>query len=147
VLREQLRANPANAPVLGQALSAIETLEQGKRPDTSAMHPALLPLFGPQLHGFLISLMSHDPAELVAATEKPVLILQGQRDIQVSEADARRLSAANPRAKLVMLSSVTHVLKEAANEDPQSNMATYTDGSLPIAPAVTEAIADFMKSH
>lgn len=30
VLKEQLRANPANAPLLPQALAAIDTLEVGK---------------------------------------------------------------------------------------------------------------------
>ena len=84
VLRAQLKANPANAPVLGQALAAISALEAGHRADVSAMHPALLPLFSPKIQDFLISMFALDPARLIADWKKPVLIMQGERDIQVS---------------------------------------------------------------
>jgi uncharacterized protein len=49
VLRQQLRANRANAPILDQAMAAIDTLEAGRRVDVSAMNPALMPLFAPQV--------------------------------------------------------------------------------------------------
>jgi uncharacterized protein len=55
VLRTQLRANPANAPILAQAMAAIGSLEAGKRVDVAGMHPALMPLFAPQVQGFLIN--------------------------------------------------------------------------------------------
>ena len=58
VLRTQLRSNPANAPILDQAMSAIDTLEAGKRFDVTRMNPALLPLFAPQVQGFLINVFS-----------------------------------------------------------------------------------------
>jgi uncharacterized protein len=75
VLRQQLRANPANAPLLDQATAAIETLEAGTRVDVSTMNPALMPLFAPQVQGFLVNAFSYDPAKLVAAVAKPVLII------------------------------------------------------------------------
>ncbi|MFY8139701.1 MAG: alpha/beta hydrolase, partial [Caulobacter sp.] len=37
VIREQLKANPANAPLLPQALSAISELEAGRKVDTADM--------------------------------------------------------------------------------------------------------------
>ena len=40
VLRTQLQANPANAPILPQAMAAIESLEAGKHFDVAGMHPA-----------------------------------------------------------------------------------------------------------
>ncbi|MFN6934060.1 MAG: alpha/beta hydrolase, partial [Tsuneonella sp.] len=54
LLREQLSANPANAPVLPDALSAIERLETGERVDVAALHPALQGLFNPAVQGYLI---------------------------------------------------------------------------------------------
>ena len=99
VLRMQLRSNAANAPVLAQAMSAIDTLEAGKRFDVTGMNPALLPLFAPQVQGFLINVFSYDPAKLIAVVSKPVLIMQGERDIQVSVADAERLKQAAPQAQ------------------------------------------------
>ncbi|MEA3065257.1 MAG: uncharacterized protein QOJ27_1709 [Sphingomonadales bacterium] len=146
VMREQLRANPANAPLLDEAMAAIDSLEAGRRVEAAALHPALQPLFAPQVQGFVISLFSYDPAELVGRVGKPVLIVQGQRDLQVAEADARRLAAADPRAKLVLLPGVNHVLKAVASDDRAANLATYADPALPIAPSVVGTIADFILS-
>jgi alpha-beta hydrolase superfamily lysophospholipase len=144
VLREQLRRKISNAPVLNEAMAAIDSLEAGKRVDTSSMHPRLMPLFNPQLQGFLVSAFAYDPAHLLAGYRKPVLILQGQRDVQVSEADANLLQRAAPRAVLVLLPDTNHVLKSVGSDDLRANMATYSDPNLPLAPGVVGAIADFL---
>ena len=75
---------------------------------------------------------------------KPVLVLQGQRDIQVGEEDARLLAKADPRASLVLLPNVNHVLKTVTSDDRKENLATYGDPGLPLAPGVVEAIAEFL---
>jgi pimeloyl-ACP methyl ester carboxylesterase len=143
-LRDQLRANPANAPLLDAALAAISRLEAGERVDTAGMHPALMQLFAPQVQGFLISMFSYDPAELVARLRMPVLIVQGTEDIQVGEQDARRLAAANPQARLVLLPGVNHVLKQVAAGDRAANIATYSNPNLPLATCVADAVAGFV---
>jgi alpha-beta hydrolase superfamily lysophospholipase len=144
VIREQLRANPANQPILGEAEAALTSLEAGTRVDTSKMNPALLPLFAPQVQGFVISLLSYDPADLARRIRLPVLIVQGERDLQVSVADARALAAADPRAKLVLIAGANHVLKAVASDDRAANFTTYGDPSLPLAPGIVDAIADFL---
>jgi uncharacterized protein len=144
VIRDQITANPANAPLLGQALPAIDALEAGKHVDTANMPPALLRLFRPQVQGFLISAFSYDPSHLLMDYPKPVLILQGQRDLQVHEADARILKEADPQATLVLLNDVNHVLKSVASDDRRTNIAAYSDASLPLAPGVLVAIDDFL---
>lgn len=147
VMREQIKANPANGPLAGEAMSAIDALEQGRRVDTAGMHPALQGLFAPQVQGFLISAFSYDPRRLLADEQKPVLVLQGQRDIQVSVADAQMLSQAAPHATLVLLPDVNHVLKSVASDDRRANLATYADPGLPLAPDVGSSIADVIKRH
>jgi uncharacterized protein len=144
VLRVQLRSNPANAPILEQAMSAIDSLEAGKRFDVTGMNPALLPLFAPQLQGFLINAFSYDPAKLISTISKPVLILQGERDLQVGVADAERLKQAAPQAKLILLPNTNHVLKAVTTADPRANSATYMDPSLPLSPGVVDAVANFV---
>jgi pimeloyl-ACP methyl ester carboxylesterase len=145
VMREQLRANPANAPVLDSALAALDALDHGRHVDTSAMHPALQRLFAPQVQDFLIDDFRYDPAKLAAALEVPLLIVQGERDIQVSTADARALAAAQPKAKLALIPKMNHVLKDVDSDDRAANVATYSDSSLPVDPAIVDAIADFVK--
>lgn len=144
VLREQLNANPANAPLLDQAFDAIATLEGGERVDVSKLHPVLRPLFAPEIQKFLISSFAIDPAGLVAAVKRPVMILQGERDIQVSVDDARRLHAASPQSVLAVLPSVNHVLKAVDSDDWAQNVATYSREDLPLAPGVVDAIAQFL---
>jgi pimeloyl-ACP methyl ester carboxylesterase len=144
VLRDQLKANPANGPILGQALPAIDMLEQGHRVDTGSMHPALQGLFNPAVQGFLISAFSYDPRRVLSDYSKPVLVLQGQRDIQVGVADARLLKQAVPQASLVLLPNVNHVLKSVTSDDVGANIATYADPGLPLASGVVEAIANFL---
>lgn len=146
VLREQIRSNPANAPIIDQAMAAIDSLEAGKHVDVSTMNPALMPLFAPQVQGFLISVFSYDPAKLIAAVNKPVLILQGKRDMQVSVADAERLKQAAPAAKLVLLDDTNHVLKTVTSDDRRANGATYANPRLPLAPGVVDAVAGFVDS-
>lgn len=146
VMREQLEANPANAPVLPDALHALDELSAGRTLDVSAMHPALQSLFNPAVQPFLIDMFTYDPAALAAATKLPVLIVQGGKDIQVSMADADALAAAQPQAIKKIMPDMTHVLKDVAGDDRAANMASYSDSSLPVTPALAEAIAEFVKN-
>src|SRR6476469_307500 len=84
VIREQLRANPANAPLLPPAMAALDSLEAGKTVDQSTLPAPLLPLSNAKVQPCLIDLLSKDPARLATAATLPMLIVQGERDIQVS---------------------------------------------------------------
>ena len=145
VIREQLRTNPANAPILDSANKALDQLDRGEHVDVSTMHPALQRLFAPQVQEFLIDDLRYDPASLAASLKLPLLILQGERDLQVSVADAKKLAAAQPKARLVLLPAMNHVLKDVATDDRAANFATYADSSLPVDPGLVDAIAAFVK--
>jgi pimeloyl-ACP methyl ester carboxylesterase len=144
VIREQLRANPANAPFLEEAETALATLRRGKRVDVSAMNTALLPLFAPDVQRFLIDAMSYDPIKLAAQIRAPMLVVQGTRDLQVGVADARMLADAAPRSTLALVPDVNHVLKLVASDDPSANLATYANPNLPISSEVVDAVATFV---
>lgn len=146
VLRAQLRANPANAPLLADADSAISKLERGGHVEVSSMHPALQRLFAPAVQDFLISSMSLDPVALLKSYRGPVLLIQGDKDLQVSVEDAQRLGQANASARVVVLPDVNHVLKTISSGARSANLAAYADPSLPIAPGIVEAIADVIQS-
>jgi uncharacterized protein len=144
VLREQLRANPANAPLLDQAMAAIDALEAGRRVEMADVQPALRRVFHPKVQGFLISAFAIDPAKLAGRYTKPLLIVQGGRDLQVGVADAQRLRQAAAQSKLVLLPEANHVLKAVETDDRAANLATYGRADLPLAPEVVDAIADFV---
>ncbi len=147
LLREQLAANPANAPLFDQANAAIDALEAGEHVDVSAFHPALMGLFAPQVQGFLIDAMARDPAALAARVRLPLLIVQGGADRQVPAADGEALREAQPEAEFTLLPRMNHVLKEVEPGDPAANRASYGDPSLPVAPDLVEAIAGFVTAQ
>lgn len=144
VIRAQLHANPANAPFLEEADAVLATLRRGARVDGGAMSAALRPLFAPEVQGFLIDALSYDPIELAAQVEVPMLVVQGTRDLQVGIADAQMLADAAPDATLVLVAHVNHVLKIVFSKDASANLATYANPDLPVAPAVADAVAQFV---
>jgi pimeloyl-ACP methyl ester carboxylesterase len=140
VVREQLQAR-LPPTLLPQAEEALSALEAGH---TTANVPGLESLFRPSVQPYLISQLSIDPAATLKSVKAPVLILQGDNDLQVSVADARLLAAARPDAKLVIPPGMNHVMKQAP-ADAVENFATYADPNRPLAPGVMEAIIPFVK--
>ncbi|MFT3801111.1 MAG: alpha/beta fold hydrolase [Burkholderiaceae bacterium] len=147
VLRAQLRANPANAPLLDSAEQAIEALEAGRRVDTATLPPPLRSLFRPAVQGFLIDSFAVDPARLAGAFKGPMLILQGARDLQIGPDNARLLQRAAVQAKLVVLPTANHVLKPVATDEHTANVATYGRADLELAPGVVEATVEFIEAN
>lgn len=143
VISEQLRANPANAPFLAEAEAALATLKRGERVDQNTLSPALLPLFATEVQGFLMDTMSYDPAEIAATTQVPMLIVQGLRDIQVTQEDAKMLAAAAPKAQLALIPDVNHALKVVETDELSANLSTYANPALPISSAVVDVIERF----
>ena len=146
VLKSQLRANPANGPLIGAADAAIDQLASGQKVDVSALPPPLLPLFHPVVQDFLISAFALDPAKLAAGVRLPMLIVQGDSDLQLSVEDAEKLKAANPSAVLKILPNVNHVLKEVASDSPADNLAAYANADLPLAKGLAATIATFVRN-
>jgi pimeloyl-ACP methyl ester carboxylesterase len=144
IIRSQLQANPANAPLLEPAMAALDKLERGERVDVTGMHPALQGLFAPPVQGFLIDMFAYDPAALAAKVARPMLIVQGGTDLQIGRDSGDSLHAAQPAAEYVVVPAMNHVLKDIEADGPRANYAAYADPSLPVAPELVEAIADFL---
>lgn len=147
VLKEQIRASPANAPLLEETDKVIDRLAAGERVEANEMSPKVGLFFDDRVQDHFINLFRFDPAKLIQGVSKPMLILQGERDIQVSVADAEALKQAKPDATLRLLPKVNHVLKQVETDDRGANIATYADPNLPLAPGVVEAIAEFVDAQ
>ena len=63
--------------------AAIARLEQRQRVDPASVPAPLRSLFNPAVQGFMIDLVTSDPARLAANTRVPMLIVQGDSDLQV----------------------------------------------------------------
>jgi pimeloyl-ACP methyl ester carboxylesterase len=120
----------------------ILALRAGKT--VSDVPPELANVFGPDAQAYTRSQINIDPPTELAKVQAPVLVLQGDNDLQVSVDDARAL-AAKSGGKLVIVAGMTHVLKTASPKFAD-NVKTYTDPTLPLAPEVIPALADFIRA-
>jgi uncharacterized protein len=143
LMRQQLGAALPD-PLKQEAFADLAELEAGRA--VAAPPPQLMALFRPTVQPYLMSWLPLDPAAILAGLKLPVLIVQGETDIQVSVEDARMLARARPDAKLAILPGVNHVLK-LAPADRAANIATYDDPNLPLAPGIGEVVADFITKN
>lgn len=143
-IRRQIHANPANPPALVEESDRIlDSLQKGQT--VAQVSPLLMSLFRPSVQPYLISQLNLDPTALIANLKLPILIAQGERDIQVSVADAQALKKAQPKAQLLLVPDMNHVLVDAP-ADPQGNAATYARSDLPLDPALVKGVTDFLKA-
>jgi len=107
LMRRQIQAQLP--PDLAQpALAALDALEaQQAVPDVPE---SLVLLFRPTVQPYLMSWFRHDPAQVLAQTDVPVLLLHGAADAQVGPEQARLLHAARPDARLAIVPGMDHLL-------------------------------------
>lgn len=143
VLIGQIEANPANGPIMADVRAIVADLQAGRRRTAESMPEDLRPLFHPVVQGYLSDVFSHDPADVARHWSGPVLIVQGDADMQVTLQDADRLAAALPQARRIDLAGGTHMLKAEVEGAP---LATYRDPTLPLHPDLLPGIVAFLRS-
>ena len=141
VLREQISKQLPPAEIVKWDSASARYL-RGEEPGD--VHPGLRSLLLPTNRRFMQSWAKYDPAAEIAKVKIPVLIIQGGRDIQISEADARALKAAHPSATLVLIPAANHVFRTAVNDDRMAQVKLYADPTIPIVPELTPAIVDWI---
>lgn len=132
------------APMLAEATkTVVNSLKDGK---TTTEYPvALSSLFNKDLQPFMINWMIYNPTEIIATLKMPILIINGTKDLQVSEAEAELLKAANPEAELVIIKNMNHILFEIEGDDLE-NSKSYNESFRPISPELIQAITNFIRS-
>lgn len=134
----------ANVPESLQARSReiVGSLQAGEM--VADVPAELMVLFRPSVQPYMASWLRYDPGLEIARLKLPTLIVQGTHDIQVSVADARKLAAAKPDARLELFEGMNHVLKRSPR-DRRDNLASYTNPAYPLAPKLVATIAGFVK--
>ena len=140
IIRTQLETQPE--VVKQQASPILPKLEQG---EIVAEVPTMLnALFRPSVQPYLISWFKYDPVKEIGKLQFPILIVQGNHDIQVDAQQATLLADANPLAQKVIIDGMNHVLKSAP-QDRQANIQTYNNPELPLADNLVSTISEFIK--
>jgi pimeloyl-ACP methyl ester carboxylesterase len=143
VLREQL-GRQFDSATLVRYDTAMKQYLLGEQP--ADVPPQLAMLFVPVNRTFMRSMMAFDAPAAIRAVRQPVLIVQGATDLQATVADAERIQAARPDARLVVIPEMNHVLKHVTDQTMAGQMASYNDPTVPIMPNVVNAIADWILS-
>ena len=140
ILKEQLKTQPQQ--VQDMTFPIIDSLKNGKMVEN--VNPMLNSLFRQSVQPYLISWFRYDPQSEIGRLTIPVLIVQGTNDIQVSVEDAKRLAAANHKAKLILVDKMNHIFRRVDVEDRQANIATYSNSDLPIAVELVKSTVKFI---
>ena len=139
VIRDQLKSQPP--VILTQSLPILDELVNGNT--VRAVPPMLNSMFRPSVQPYMISWFKYDPQKEITKLAKPVLIVQGTTDIQVSVDEANRLHVAKPDSKLVIIEGMNHVLKNA-EADQTKNLLTYRQADLPLSGELGKVLSDFI---
>ncbi len=142
VLHEQL-ATALPSAMLAESDSVLARLVGG---DTVSRTPkGLDALFRPSVQPYLISWFRYTGTIEIAKLGVSVLIAQGTNDFQVRPAEAAALASAAPRAVIVTVVGMNHVLKISPAERAQQLQQSYVDPSIPIAPQFLDAVVTFIQ--
>jgi len=123
----------------------IDELKQGKLLEN--VPKDLYVLFRPSLQPYWISVFKYNPQEEIAKLTIPVLILQGDLDVQISELDAELLHEAYPTAKKVIIENMDHTLKNSESTDMEEQFKNnYTNPKSEISTELVKEIVGFVKN-
>lgn len=141
VLLEQLKKQ-LPAEMYAQTVTIFDALQNGHTATVPPSWPQpMQALFRPSVQPYMISWFKYDPAAEIARLKIPVTIVQGTADVQISVADANALKAASPKATLLVVNGMNHLLRDYSDTSSmQAVMKGYEDPSLPIDPKVIGTI-------
>jgi pimeloyl-ACP methyl ester carboxylesterase len=142
ILKKQLMNQP---PMIQNiCFPIIDSLKNEKTVDS--VPKMIYSLFRPSVQPYMISWFKYDPQTEIKKLKIPILIVQGTNDIQVTVEDAKYLSEANPKAKLVPINNMNHIFR-IIEGDRKANMESYTKGDVPIATELVEKMAIFILNN
>ncbi|WP_055448268.1 alpha/beta hydrolase family protein [Lacinutrix mariniflava] len=120
----------------------FNVLKEGKT--TADFPPALASIFNLDVQPFIANWMSYNPQDEIKKLNMPILIINGTKDLQVSEAEARLLNEAAPKAELKIIDKMNHILVPIEGDDLE-NSKSYNETSRKLAPELLEVIIEFIK--
>lgn len=132
------------APKLGE--EAQKVVDKLKKGETTTEYPQpLASVFNIDIQPFMINWMQYNPIEVISELKIPVLIVNGTKDLQVSEEEAQLLKDANESAQLKIIENMNHVFFEIKGDDLE-NSKSYNEAFREISPELIQSIVEFIVS-
>ena len=111
---------------------------------TTDYPPALASVFRIDIQPFIMNWMQYDPTQIIKDLNMPILIINGSKDIQVSEIEANLLKNAKSEAELVIIDKMNHILVPIEG-DALENTKSYNEPNREISNELISAIVAFIK--
>ena len=143
VIEEQLAAQPEQ--VRREAAAINSELREGRTVEDVPGY--LAALYRKSVQPYLISWFKYNPAKEIAKLKIPVLILQGEKDIQVGVKEAEKLRMARILSSYYTIPDMNHVLKHCTSNDMLSQLETYRNPHLPVKEELIGHIVRFIKNR
>lgn len=141
-MTEQMKSRPQFEQNAFKTL--IDSMKKGKTIDNIDL--SLYYIASPAKQRFLMSYFRYPPTRVIKIMKVPILIIQGNNDVQVSVADAEKLKKAKSEAILTIIPGMNHIMKDAPTDKDQ-NMATYSNPDLPLKPEFVTAVVNFIRKN
>ncbi|MEM0519629.1 alpha/beta hydrolase [Aequorivita flava] len=106
--------------------------------------PGLASIFRKEIQPFIYTWMQYNPKIEIQKLKIPVLLINGEKDIQVQLSEAELLKTAKPDAKYEIIPKMNHIFKEIEGNDLE-NSKSYNIYNLPVMPKLISIISDFIK--
>ena len=142
VLKDQFTGQPHQ--VREVAIDIINSMQRGQTVDQVPVY--LTHILTPAKQPFLISTMHYNPQVEARRLKCPYMVVQGENDIELRIEDAKLLSAAHGKAKLVTIPGMNHVMKDCTTNDPGMQLMTYANPTLPLNRQLVLELAKFIKT-
>lgn len=134
-------ASKSNQQINDLTFPIIDSLKSGNT--VKKVDPMLNALFRPSIQPYLISWFKYNPQTEIKKLNVPILILQGNNDLQINTQDAENLANANKNAELLIVDKMNHIMK-IIDGDKQANLESYNNENLPISEVMTNKIVSFI---
>ena len=126
--------------ILPKTSEYLAQLKKGKRIDS--VDKMMYMLFRPSVQPYMISWIHKNPCEEIQNLNIPILILQGDQDLQVNVSDADRLAQCASKSQKVILKDMNHVLKEVHSF--MENQASYAQPNKPLHSEIVKEMRSFL---
>ena len=140
VVDQVVKQSPSTA---AEAKFYFDELKLGKTIEVTSQNQFIKSFFRKSILNYLQSWVKINPQTEIKKLTIPVLLLNGTKDLQVPESEAKILKSAQPNAQLVIINNMNHVLKNIEGDEAE-NKASYNNPKLPIATELTASIVDFI---
>ena len=104
---------------------------------------ALGSIFRTDIQPFILNWMQYKPTEIIKFLDIPILIVNGTKDLQVSEREAELLKEAAENAELQIIKNMNHVLFMIEG-DTLENSKSYNESARPISEELLKVVSEFI---